>query len=158
MIDLRPRSSMVIERARRAGVGFHLLPSSSAEPIRDSVASAFTVPEFARWKQYQWTWLWSGLAPGAYASVYETDPYSDLDDFLISRPYVMFFNYDEDKAVILFPSDTAISRLTQPDEIDEFYVTSESADFLLCYNHEQVLLGCGDAMTWMKTYYFAENE
>lgn len=34
----------------------------------------------------------------------------------------------------------------------EFYVTNKNNEYLLCFNHHDVLIACGDATEWIKKY------
>lgn len=36
----------------------------------------------------------------------------------------------------------------------EFYVTNKNNEYLLCFNHHDVLIACGDATEWIKNRFF----
>ncbi|WP_346768745.1 DUF6756 family protein [Paenibacillus sp. HB172176] len=32
----------------------------------------------------------------------------------------------------------------------EFYITNKRCDYLLCFNHHDYLIACGEAINWIK--------
>jgi hypothetical protein len=47
------------------------------------------------------------------------------------------------------PSGSSLDQLLSNTFGFEFYVTDLNADYLICFNHHDVLVGCGNAQQWL---------
>ena len=62
----------------------------------------------------------------------------------------MFFNEDEDQAMFHFADGAEVVPVLEECTPFEFYLTDDSAAYLICFNHHDVLLATGTAAPWLE--------
>jgi hypothetical protein len=64
----------------------------------------------------------------------------------------MFFNLPDEKAAFTFnKGDDVVSVLSETYGF-EFYLTNRCAEYLICFNHHDVLIACGSAIELLSKY------
>lgn len=71
-----------------------------------------------------------------------------LCDFPMERPILFVPEYNRYHA-FQFLSTTDLRLLLSESQGFEFYVTTESTDFVLCHNHHDYLIGVGTCIPWL---------
>lgn len=92
--------------------------------------------------------MWERLSE--CASMQDSDGWRWISRFVGSRPCILLFDADEEVEMFEVPSGEALERLLEATTGFEFYVTDVGAAYLLCFNHHDVLLGCGSARGWLE--------
>lgn len=93
--------------------------------------------------------LWEKLSH--YESIQDADAWSYIKEFIDSRQCIMLFNQNEEEEMFLFDSGMDLDYVLTETYGFEFYVTDRRCSFLLCFNHHDILYGCGTAENWIKT-------
>jgi hypothetical protein len=92
--------------------------------------------------------LWEALR-GA-ASVQAVDGWRWVSDFVGNSTVVMFFNEDEDRTMFRFADGAQLVPVLEECTPFEFYLTNDDAEYLICFNHHDVLIGAGTAALWLE--------
>jgi hypothetical protein len=73
-----------------------------------------------------------------------------IGEFVGSRDCVLLFDPAEEAEMVHIPSGAELDAVLRNISVFEFYVTDREARYLICFNHHDVLIGCGLAETWLK--------
>lgn len=84
------------------------------------------------------------------ASVQNADAWEWIADFVGARPCVLLFDASEEVEMFGVPSGEALESLLANCSQFEFYVTDVDASYLICFNHHDFLICCGDARAWLE--------
>lgn len=134
------KSEWVAEAAQCLGIDFRVPSAQEAAVIREGVVTKFTRGMEGA------TRTWERLL--AHASVNNPDGWKLMDDYLSGRPFIVFFNEHEDKIMLEFPPGSMLVPIIEECPGFEFYVTDHEASYMLCFNHEDFLIGAGAAAEW----------
>lgn len=69
-----------------------------------------------------------------------------------NKLYILFFNQIECKKAYGFYDANNLCKLLGETYDFEFYITDLDGSFILCFNHEEILCGCGNITNKMKEY------
>lgn len=64
----------------------------------------------------------------------------------------MFFNPSDEKKIYSFPKGDDVVAILSETYGYEYYITNRAVDYLLCFNHHDVLITCVNAKEWLKAY------
>ncbi len=102
------------------------------------------------------TYIWENLINEV--AVNNKDAWLWVGDFIGDSEIIMFFNpSDEREAFTINKGSDVVSILSETYGF-EFYLTNINFDYLLCFNHHDVLIGCGSAVEWLNKYKTAEYD
>lgn len=65
---------------------------------------------------------------------------------------ILMFNPSDEKSSFEVEGGENLVKLLSEMFNVEFYVTNKNNEYLLCFNHHDVLIACGDATEWIKKY------
>ena len=69
---------------------------------------------------------------------------------MVKSKCVLFFNKSDEKSMFLINSGNDLDFILSETYGFEFYVTDLDCSYLLCFNHHDILYGCGAAYDWVK--------
>ncbi|OPX44210.1 hypothetical protein CLHUN_17640 [Ruminiclostridium hungatei] len=100
--------------------------------------------------------FWENLID--YISINNKDAWLWIGELIGDTETIMFFNTSDEKAAFAFNNgDNVVSVLSETYGF-EFYLTNRATEYLLCFNHHDVLIACGNAIKWLKKYKTPEND
>lgn len=92
-------------------------------------------------------WLWEKFIH--YETLNDDMGWSYIKDFVKHDSCIMFFNQEEEKEMFLIQSGTDLDYILSETYGFEFYITNKQCSYLLCFNHHNILYGCGVAEIWI---------
>jgi hypothetical protein len=130
---------------------YHLLEAATALAIRPGTLSDEEAANLRRHILRQYVnrssdRMWEGIADAR--SRYDPTGWSQIDDYLNGRPFLVLFDIIEDNRVLEFPGGTRITPILEECPGFEFYVTDRQASYLICFNHHDFLIATGAAKDW----------
>ena len=69
---------------------------------------------------------------------------------MVKNKCVLFFNKSDDKSMFLINSGGDLDYILSETCGFEFYITNLECSHLLCFNHHDILYGCGLAYEWLQ--------
>jgi len=81
-------------------------------------------------------------------SIYNPEGWRMIDEYIMRKPFILFFDQEEDATMIEFPEGNEITPVLEDCSGFEFYVTNCETDYILCFNHHDFLIGTGEASKW----------
>lgn len=93
--------------------------------------------------------LWENLL--CYEILNDKNGWNYIKNFVGTNLCVMFFNYNEDKSSITINDGIDLDSILSETYRFEFYITNYEADYIICFNHHDCLIGCGTAKKWIKS-------
>lgn len=94
------------------------------------------------------SWFWEKFYE--YESIYDNKSWSYIKDFVLDKECILFFNQDEESKMFLIQNGYDLNYILSETYGFEFYVTDRICSFLICFNHHDILYGCGEAYRWIK--------
>jgi len=94
--------------------------------------------------------LWENISESV--SKQNKDAWRWVRDFVSIYPCIMFFNPIEAKSSIIFENGENLVSILEDTYHFEFYLTNQNTEYLICFNHHDVLIACGTAMIWLEKY------
>lgn len=93
-------------------------------------------------------WLWEKFIRFEVLS----DPmgWSYIESFVKNNECIMFFNQNDEKEMFLIRCGKDLNYILGETWGYEFYITDRECSYLICFNHHDVLFGCGKAEKWLK--------
>jgi hypothetical protein len=113
------------------------LPPEEADRIRDLVFTKFV-------GECRSAWPWEQLEGPA---IHDGSACGWIADFVGPRECVMFFG--DEPAAFRFRNGDDL-RLVLERQLEEIYVTDARGEYLLCFNHHEVLVAAGSASCWLQ--------
>ncbi len=92
-------------------------------------------------------WLWEKFIH--YEALNDDMAWSYIKDFVKDNECIMFFNQEEEKEMFLIQSGNDLNYILSETYGFEFYITNKQCLYLLCFNHHNILYGCGIAEKWI---------
>lgn len=93
-------------------------------------------------------WLWENLL--AYEALSDSNGWSYIKDFVRDNCCIMFFNQDEEKKMFEISNGKDLQCILSETSGFEFYIIDKNCSYLICFNHHDALLACGNAAEWIK--------
>lgn len=97
-------------------------------------------------------WLWEKFI--RYESLNDDMAWNYIKDFVKDKECIIFFNQQEDKEMFLIQSGEDLNYILSETFGFEFYITDQQISYLLCFNHHNILYGCGSAEKWINNLKF----
>lgn len=91
--------------------------------------------------------LWERLINSV--SVQDPDAWKWIEGFVGSKEAILFFNPSDEQTVFALPNGKALTDILSETFNIEFYITNKAGDYLLCFNHHDYLIACGNAENWL---------
>ena len=92
--------------------------------------------------------MWERLR--RFESVQDSDSWSLIRGGVSSGAVVMFFEKDRDFSMVRFSHGGDVVAVLRECTGFEFYLTNPEAEYLLCFNHHDFLIGAGTAEDWIR--------
>lgn len=93
-------------------------------------------------------WLWDKLSDHEESS--DSNGWSLIPEFVSNNSCIMFFNQDEETKMFMVSNGKDLQFILSETCGYEFYITDLQCSYLLCFNHHDDLIGCGNAKKWVK--------
>lgn len=90
--------------------------------------------------------LWERLVDAV--QVQDENGWKRLNEFPLRR-ILLFFDSQEENSAFIFESTSILVDVIAECPGFEFYVTNEICSFVVCFNHHNCLIGCGEAKDWL---------
>jgi hypothetical protein len=100
-------------------------------------------------------WLWKYVKD--VVSIANKDAWQWVENFIGDSKTIMFFNQSDDKSAFIFMNGHDVVKILGETFGFEFYLTNENTDYLLCFDHHDVLSAAGTAGEWLKSYIVTNN-
>lgn len=94
--------------------------------------------------------LWERLISDTATS--DVISWSDLDKFILNNEVVIFFNDRDERKMYKFTSGKEVVFVLSELFYIEFYLTDINTNYLICFNHHDVLFGNGIAKLWIEEF------
>ncbi|EKQ50589.1 MULTISPECIES: DUF6756 family protein [unclassified Clostridium] len=119
------------------------VPEKEADEIVNNTITKYTKGSNDRY-------LWEGFINEV--SVQDKDAWQWIDKFIDNSEAIMFFNPLDEKRAFLFSNGKDVVETLSETYGFEFYLTNRTLDYLLCFNHHDVLIANGSAKEWLEQY------
>ena len=93
-------------------------------------------------------YLWQSVSDSL--STCNNEAWAWIGELIPRAECIMFFNPSDEKLSITFRNGRDAVLVLAETYGFEFYLTNESTDYLLCFNHHNVLMACGYAKDWLE--------
>ena len=93
-------------------------------------------------------WLWEKLS--VHEELSDINGWSLIQNYVSNKSCVMFFNQDEETKMFMVSNGKDLQYILSETCGYEFYITDLQCSYLICFNHHDVLIGCGNAENWVK--------
>lgn len=91
-----------------------------------------------------------------YQSISDNNAWSYIKNYVKDNECIILFNQEEEKEMFLLRNGNDLDYLLSETYGFEFYITNRECAYLLCFNHHNILYGCGDAENWIKNHKFCD--
>ena len=86
-----------------------------------------------------------------YEYTVDCNGWAYIKDYVSNNKCIMFFNTDEETVMFYIRNGKDLYFILSETSGYEFYITNEECSYLICFNHHDILYGCGDAIIWVKS-------
>lgn len=93
--------------------------------------------------------LWEKLSECEFLK--DSDGWSYIKDFVNDDELIMFFNEDDENKMFRIKNGEELYFILSETYGYEFYITNINTTYLICFNHHDILCGCGEAKQWVKS-------
>jgi hypothetical protein len=135
-------SDEVAAAVEALGIHAHRLARNDADRLRRRVG--------ARYGLDPRNLLWGTACEGAEV-IHDPMAWSWLDDFVPDSAVYLLFHPFADSDVWVLPDGHSLARVIGECSGFWFYACSEEAEYLLCYDDHDCLIGLGTATDWIRT-------
>jgi hypothetical protein len=73
-----------------------------------------------------------------------------IREIVRDEPILMFFNPEDEVHAFKFDNASDVEAILAETFGFEFYLTNKATEYVLCFNHHNVLIACGKAIEWLK--------
>ncbi|MFC1285451.1 DUF6756 family protein [Bacillus paralicheniformis] len=85
-------------------------------------------------------------------SVQNQDAWQWIADYIADSEAILMFNPSDEKSSYKIEGGNNVVKILSEMFNVEFYVTNKNNDYLLSFNHHDILSACGNAKEWLKQY------
>ncbi len=82
-------------------------------------------------------------------SLTDEEGWSYIKEFVSQSVCIMFFNEFDEKTMFKIKNGADLYYLLSETSGYEFYITDLNCSYLICFNHHDILYGCGNAVNWI---------
>ena len=94
-------------------------------------------------------WIWERLEE--YESLADNNGWAYIKEFVSDNSCIMFFNQDDERKMFAISNGSDLHSILSETSGFEFYITDSDGSYLICFNHHDILFGCGNAAEWIKS-------
>ena len=134
--------SELIAAVQRAGAAVAELSPEETAAIRRSVEARYfqgTTSEYFPWEHL-----------GDCVSVHRPDAWEWVSEFTTGHKTILLLDYWPDASAFGFEDGSKVSEVLGDSYWSEFYATNRAAEYLICFNHHDVLIAAGSAKEWLQ--------
>ena len=94
-------------------------------------------------------WIWERLKE--YESLADNNGWAYIKEFVSDNSCIMFFNQDDGRKMFAISNGSDLHSILSETTGFEFYITDSDGSYLICFNHHDILFGCGNAIGWIQS-------
>lgn len=129
----------LLKTAQENGLQLTLLPKEQSIKIKNNVKNKYL-------KIDNGSFIWENLRKSVVVS--DTNGWTKLANYVKQNSCIMFFD-ENDEAISIKNGDELYTLIYEMYGF-EFYITNNMTDYLLCFNHHDCIIGCGEASEWLE--------
>ena len=129
----------LLKTAQENGLQLTLLPKEQSIKIKNNVKNKYL-------KIDNGSFIWENLRKSVVVS--DTNVWAKLANYVKQNSCIMFFD-ENDEAISIKNGDELYTLIYEMYGF-EFYITNNMTDYLLCFNHHDCIIGCGEASEWLE--------
>jgi hypothetical protein len=130
----------ILAAAQHVGAEVFELQPEEAEFVRCQASS--------RYAKGRRNWLWEQYEDSV--AIHHEPAWTWMTDFLREKEVLVFFNQEDCESVFDFYHGEQVVPVLDETNRFEIYITNRTADFLLSFNHHDVLSALGMAREWLR--------
>lgn len=82
--------------------------------------------------------------------IYDKNAWQWIRKIIGNNEAIMFFNPEDEMSAFKFLNGNDIEKILGETFGFEFYLTNTTIDYVVCFNHHDVLIACGKAKEWIE--------
>ena len=129
----------LLKTAQENGLQLTLLPKEQSIKIKNNVKNKYL-------KIDNGSFIWENLKKSVVVS--DINGWAKLANYVKQNSCIMFFD-ENDEAISIKNGDELYTLIYEMYGF-EFYITNNMTDYLLCFNHHDCIIGCGEASEWLE--------
>lgn len=129
----------LLKTAQENGLQLTLLPKEQSIKIKNNVKNKYL-------KIDNGSFIWENLRKSVVVS--DINGWAKLANYVKQNSCIMFFD-ENDEAISIKNGDELYTLIYEMYGF-EFYITNNITDYLLCFNHHDCIIGCGEASEWLE--------
>ena len=129
----------LLKTAQENGLQLTLLPKEQSIKIKNNVKNKYL-------KIDNGSFIWENLRKSVVVS--DINGWAKLANYVKQNSCIMFFD-ENDEAISIKNGDELYTLIYEMYGF-EFYITNNMTDYLLCFNHHDCIIGCGEASEWLE--------
>lgn len=129
----------LLKTAQENGLQLTLLPKEQSIKIKNNVKNKYL-------KIDNGSFIWENLKKSVVVS--DINGWAKLANYVKQNSCIMFFD-ENDEAISIKNGDELYTLIYEMYGF-EFYITNNITDYLLCFNHHDCIIGCGEASEWLE--------
>ncbi len=94
------------------------------------------------------SWMWENLNDPTV--IHDKDAWRYLKHFIGNDDCIILFDQKDDETMFSFSNGKDLDYILSQTFGFEFYITNKDLEYLFCFNHHDILYGCGTAKNWMR--------
>lgn len=135
-------SSHIYKAIENSGISLEELTESEKITIINDIKGKYVD------KEKRGNFIWEKLS--RYNCISDKEGWKYIKDFIGENKCIIFFNHEDDKKMFIISSGDDLNYILSETCGYEFYITNFICSYLICYNHHDVLIGCGQAEKWIE--------
>lgn len=136
-------SEEIIKSANEINIRIYMLENNACNDIFNSVSEIYEKPDNNS------GFIWDGLISAAY--LHDPQGWLKTGDFIEENPCLLLISDGYERKAFRFLNGSDLVKLLNNTFAFEFYITDEQYSYLICFNHHDCLIGCGNALTWIES-------
>ena len=129
----------LLKTAQENGLQLTLLPKEQSIKIKNNEKNKYL-------KIDNGSFIWENLKKSVVVS--DINGWAKLANYVKQNSCIMFFD-ENDEAISIKNGDELYTLIYEMYGF-EFYITNNMTDYLLCFNHHDCIIGCGEASEWLE--------
>lgn len=118
----------------------HIISLNDIDKLRESLAKQYCdVDTTFGWEHFKQCFCYQN--PSAW---------SVIKNYVKENNCILFFNECDDKNAFLITNGDELQKILEDSFGFEFYLTDRDQSYVICFNHHDVLYGCGAAEKWVE--------
>jgi hypothetical protein len=132
----------ILEVAKKLEIVVYELPTEDANKLRKELVLKYTNGRICK------PWLWENFVDFIGANC--PDSWRWTNEFIGNNKVIMMFNSGDERSMFEFQNGYDMVAVLEESFCFEFYLFTRELDYLLCFNHHDILLALGTAADWLE--------